>query len=124
MTYILRCEQKRYYSRLLEEHKSNMKKTWQVLNQCINKNRNKPSLPKYFTANNVEIHDKLEIATGFDNFFVNVGPNLAKNIPECTDQSYKNYLSYEANGSMFLEPTCVQEIINTIKAFQGRFLWI
>ena len=39
LTYILRCEQKRYYSNLLEEHKCNMKKAWQVLNQCINKSK-------------------------------------------------------------------------------------
>ena len=69
LTYILRCEQKRYYSRLLESHKNNMKKTWQVLNQCMNKGRKRPSFPKSFKVNNVETSSLEEIANGFNNFF-------------------------------------------------------
>ena len=30
--------------------------------------------------NDKEIHEKKEIANGFNNFFTNVGPNLAKEI--------------------------------------------
>ena len=105
---------------MLEKTKVVWKKTWQVVNQCINKNIKISSLPKCFVANNVEIHDQLEITTGFNNFFVNIGPNLAKNLPECTDKSHKEYLKYEANYYVFLEPTCVNKVINIIKTFQGK----
>ena len=69
MTYILGCEQKRYYSKLLDMHKNDMKKTWQVLNQCMDKNKSRSSLPKCFKVNNVEINDSEEIANGFNKFF-------------------------------------------------------
>ena len=120
MTYILRCEQKRYYSRLLESHKNNMKKTWQVLNQCMNKGRKRSSLPKSFKVNNVETSSLEEIANGFNNFFVNVGPSLAKNIPECSEKSFSDYLHYTSNNTMFLEPTCANEVVNTINTFQSK----
>ena len=120
LTYILRCEQKRYYSKLLAMHKNDMKKTWQVLNQCMGKNKSRSSLPKCFKVNNVEINDSEEIANGFNNFFVNVGPSLAENIPKSDEDSFKDYIQYKSGYSMFLEPTCAKEIMNIIKTFQSK----
>ena len=53
-------------------------------------------------------------------FFVNVGPSLAKNIPECSEKSFSDYLHYTSNNTMFLEPTCANEVVNTINTFQSK----
>ena len=54
------------------------------------------------------------------NFFVNVGPSLAENIPKSDEDSFKDYIQYKSGYSMFLEPTCAKEIMNIIKTFQSK----
>ena len=39
-------------------------------------------LPNFVTVKNVEIFDKKEIAETFNNYFVNIAPNLGASIPE------------------------------------------
>ena len=42
LTSILRSTEKNYYSSLLEKQKANVKETWKILNEVINKHKNKP----------------------------------------------------------------------------------
>ena len=65
---------------MLEKQKANVKETWKILNEVINKRKNKPTYQEYFIKNNKRISKKEDIANGFNNFFTNVIP-LAKNIP-------------------------------------------
>ena len=47
--------------------------------------------PKRLIVNNKDIHDNKSIAETFNNYFINVGPNLAVNIPE-TARNFESYL--------------------------------
>ena len=57
---------------------------WETLNELLNKPRKNTKLAKTFIDSNSSniIKDPDEIANKFNNFFINVGPNLAKKI-EC-----------------------------------------
>ena len=66
---------------MLEKQKSNVKETWKILTEIINKRKNKPTYPEYFIKNNNIISKKEDIANGFNNFFTNVGPQLSKKYP-------------------------------------------
>ena len=48
----------------------------------------------FITVKNKEILDKKEIAETFNNYFVNIGPNLAASIPESKTTS-QNYIHYD-----------------------------
>ena len=62
-----------------------MKGTW--------KNGTCTSFPKFFKVNGTTISDKNEIADGFNNFFLNIGPTLANNIvPPSGDESIFAYM--------------------------------
>ena len=63
-----------------ETKKNNVKGIWKFLNIVINKQFNRPTHPAYFIGNDKEICEKQDIANEFNNFFTNVGPNLAKQI--------------------------------------------
>ena len=71
LTSILRITEQNYYSSMLEEQKANVKETWTILNEVINKCKNKPTCPEYFIKNNKRISKKEDIANGFNNFFTN-----------------------------------------------------
>ena len=55
---------------------------------------NAAPLPNFITLKNREIFDKKEIAETFNNYFVNIGPNLVTSIPE-NKMTFQNYIHYD-----------------------------
>ena len=88
---------------------------WKTLNQIMNKHEKNRSLPKEFTANNSEgkISDPQTIANKFNEYFVNVGPNIAKKLQK-SDRTYNSYKdSYK--DSFSLEPITKYELETEIR---------
>ena len=74
------------------EQRYNVTKTWEVIKEVIGKTKlYNDSLPKKLTINNQEIYSKNAIAESSNDFFINVGPNLAERIPE-TGKHFRTYL--------------------------------
>ena len=72
-------------------------------------------------GNDKEICENQDIAYGFNNFFTNVGPNLAKQINVSKkDVSIFYYLGKELDKSMFLSPIDDQYIIRTVQTFKSK----
>ena len=71
-----------YYSNKLNELKGNLRLTWKLINEIINKNKSRSELPSNFLKEDNMISDPLEIANYFNGYFVNIGPNLAKKISD------------------------------------------
>ena len=108
------CE-KKYYSDLLENNKNNIKETWKILNTIINKKTKSSAYPEHFTDSNGRIiSDKKRAANEFNNFFVNVGPNLADKIRQEKNCSIFDYMGPANETCMFLDPVDEQEVLNTI----------
>ena len=59
-----------------------MRATWRVSNSVINIHQEKPIISNYFEKDNVSIHNNTKIVNSFNDFFVNLGPSLAANIPK------------------------------------------
>ena len=120
LTQILRKCEKNYYDKILDEQKHNMKGTWNILNNIIGKNKNQKSYPETFKHNNTLVTNKKDIANGFNNFFVNIGPDLAKNITAPENSDIKDYLNVNKVQSLFIQPTCEQEILDIVKRADGK----
>ena len=54
-----------------------------------------------------------KILQSFNNFFVNVGPSLANNIPRSNDV-FTRYLSDKVEDTLFLKPVTEEEIIKLV----------
>ena len=52
-----------------------MKNTWKLLNGVMNRKMKEMNSVSNFHYNDKEIYDKQEIAYGFNDFFVNIGPD-------------------------------------------------
>ena len=94
LLYMLRAAERRHYQNLLYEHKSNVKKSWQILKMVINKKKTSPVCTK-FRCNDGIINDKNEISDKFNKFFVNIGASPAAAIAP----SNKNALEYMKNDT-------------------------
>ena len=70
-------------TKLLELNKGNLKETWKLLNSIINKKKKTMQVGHEFENKGESITGDEHIANGFNDYFVNVGPSLADNIPGC-----------------------------------------
>jgi hypothetical protein len=98
-----------YYKNQFNEHKSDIRKTWSTINQVLGRERNKESLPSFFISNQNILSDTFEIAEGFNNFFSNIGPELAANIPP-SNKHFSDYLS-PAIEENFIFANVTKEIV-------------
>ncbi len=85
-------QKKLYYEACFEKYKHDMRKTWQTINEVLDKTRKRKTFPEYFKNENEEITDKLEIANRFNSFFVNIGKKLAKKIINPENCYFTDYL--------------------------------
>jgi hypothetical protein len=82
-----------YYENCFYKFKNDIKQTWSVIKDIMSKTRKTKELPKYFMLDTVCLTDAKTIADGFNNFFTNIGPELANKITPPQDKSYQTYLS-------------------------------
>ena len=117
LTTILRTAEKEHYSKLLSDAKGNIKDTWKMLNAAMNKKKSSTEFPTHFELNGTNIVNKQIIADEINNFVVNVGPNLAMNIPVVNNAAsvYYDYMGQQNLNSMFINPVNEAEVIRIIK---------
>ena len=76
----------------------------------------------HFKYNDNEIYDKQEIANGFNDFFVNIGPELANNIVSPENNDVLQYMDGRNVNSMHdvLHDVNKTEILDVIKSFDNK----
>ena len=94
---LIRISKKDYFSNYFEQHRANMKKTWEGIRNIINVTK-KASLKinKLLNQGNV-ISDDHGMANAMNNFFVNIGSTVEEKIPK-VNKSFNSYLG-DINGS-------------------------
>ena len=119
LTTLLRVAKKQYYSDLLDDHKNNLKQTWNVLNDLLGRTR-KQQVPDSFDINGTPTSDSQKIADGFNSFFTNIGPNLTNQIP-VSESNFNDFLVniQSPMNSLFMSPTDSEEIIKICATFKS-----
>ena len=83
---------KNYYSEKILSFYSDEKKTWKNMKDLIGKAKmSKSYLPQKIGVKKTNISDQEKIATEFNQSFANVGPIIAKQIPE-SENTLASYL--------------------------------
>ena len=114
LTSILRQAEKDYYSAKIIEAKDNIAKTWKIIGKMTNKNCTNKNTINKLEAGNIAITDPLAIAEKFNDFFVNIGSNLVKQIPQST-KTPNDFLMGDYCNLMFFAPTTTEEILDIIR---------
>ena len=107
-----------FYEKKFNQQKDNIKGTWKIINSLIKKNDGKQYDECVINCEGNITDDPNAIANHFNNFFVNIGPTLAKKI-EQTDTNFKTYLPQPSVNSLFLSPVSIDEIIDIVKRFKN-----
>ena len=109
---IIRYRKKQYFESLLDANKTDARETWKILNKLLNRNANSNRIPDTFLDKDKIYKDPQSIAKGFNNFFANIGPNLAAQIPDNSQVSFKAYMPSANSRSFFLDGTNQNEILS------------
>ena len=110
--------EKSYYAELLESNKSNLKKTWSILKNIVNKKRVNKMQEKFKITDNTITTDKSAIVENFNDFFVNIGHDLAKRIPD-VGIFPKKYLGDWVLQTIFLEPVTPEELSKIVQSLKN-----
>ena len=116
LNHLLRSAERKHYQDLLNEHRSNVKKSWQIIKSVINKRKHNPLCTK-FKCNDTIITDGNDIANRFNNFFVNIGASLAKKIP-VSDKRPSDFMSHDVMEMFYLTPVAEAEVDKIISDFR------
>ena len=82
-----------YYRREFEYNRSNIKRTWSTINDILCKTKHSHQGVKSIISNGRMINDTAEIVNKFNEFFINIGPNLISNVSRVTHETHHKYLT-------------------------------
>ena len=78
---LIKVVEKHHYHDLLIKYSNNMKKSWGVIKSIINKNQKTHIQGRFKIGKKLITSDNELISNKFNDFFINIGPTLAKSIP-------------------------------------------
>ena len=107
-TIIMKFKRK-YYSETLFQFQGDTKKTWRIMKEVTGKSKLFHStLPRKVFINKNVIFDEKRMTNAFNNFFINIGPKLADDIPTVT-RSFENNVQ-KTNETIKNEPITINEL--------------
>ena len=103
----------KFYHSHFAKYKNYTQKTWSLIKSIMNRTKTNADQPNTIEENDILLHDPLQIANAFNSYFVNIGPNLARQIKIPKHSNHKIYLK-EKYTNIF-EFTKVDELeVNSI----------
>ena len=113
---LLRNSKKKYHTDYFEEHKENMKKTWDGIRNLINVSKKGSTNINEIVHGNQTFTDNKAIATALNDYFVNIGPSIEEKIPK-GKSSFQSYLGDPNPVALALNPCDATEIAEIISSF-------
>ena len=113
LSKLLKNAERLHYQSLLESNKNNMKRSWSILKEVINKKRTS-CYPDQFCINNKDVRNKASISDSFNKYFANLGSSLAKDIPNNNIHPL-SFMKDRNVHTMFVQPVVEDEIVSIIK---------
>ena len=107
-----------HHRQILQEYKYDMKNTWRTLNNIIGRSNDRSTMTfSTFTMNDEKVSDPTKIVNGFCDYFTNIGPKLANQIPTSEHDSlhYLHKKRQHNPSTFFMIPTHPTEILDILK---------
>ena len=87
---LVRLSKKLYFHQELENNKSNLRKTWQILNEAISSKKS-PQKISSIKINNVLVSDPVKIANHFNSYFTSIASKISEEINPSPDEFITTY---------------------------------
>ena len=108
-----------YYFKQFDLKKENIKQTWTLIRDVIgSQNKKRENLPSFFKQNQDILNNPTDIADGFNDFFVGIGPQLAAEVGP-TNRSYQSYMK-ESDTVFSFSSISEANILGVIKKLKPK----
>ena len=114
---LIRSSKKDYYAFYFEQHKSNVKKTWEGIRNIVKVCKKRYSSPTQLFYNNKVHKSNKDMANAINDFYVNIGNVMEEKDPK-VETDFSAYLHQPNEKSIFLSPVTIDEttyLISQIK---------
>lgn len=115
----LKKAKKEYFLKQFNDHKSNIKKQWSIINQCMNKSQKSKTVPTKADINGQEINDPLTVADHLNKFFSSIGKNTADKIPPAS-KTFDEYLGNPLPHSFNFKHISSNDVNNVISSLENK----
>ena len=116
----IREAKKKYYHDTFEKYKHDVKNTWKTISDILSKSSKKSNPIKEIKLQDKIIQDKTEICNSFNNFFVNIGPDLALNIKPSKNVHFTSYLKKVVTSSFHFDLVNEDDVIKITKSLKSK----
>lgn len=99
---------------MLNKNKNKLKGVWDILNNQRKGGAKKMIYPEYFTDNQGDTYHRIKVVNSMNDFFVNVGPELARNISDQGSETMSENLMKNHPDSIFLSAVDKLEIKSVV----------
>ena len=118
LTCILRRSKKMYFCNQFDLYKKDVQNTWKVIKNVLQGNPKKSTVSKINLDGEI-IDNSQRLVNVFNDYFVDIGPNLASNIPDSSIH-YSDFLKDPNPYSIYFTPTDEVEIAGIIRELKNK----
>ena len=111
---------RKHYYHCFDKFKSDMKKTWSVINEVVNKDNSRKNFPEHFKINGLHVSNKQVIANKFNEYFIEIGPKLAETTAQVDDKSFLDYLVKPLPPTFKFKTVDVDTVIKAIDSLKPK----
>ena len=107
-----------HYKIKFDKYKNDIKGTWGVIRDILNKTHSKKDYPEQFNLNGVHESNRIIIANNFNEYFTNIGEELASKIIDPVGKSHTDYLHSPCESRLnftTVNENVVAKIIESLK---------
>ena len=109
-----------YYNKYFETNWNNIKNTWKGIKSLISLKSVASSAPTVLSRDNGNtITNPYDIANTFNNYFASIAETTQNNI-KFSHKHFSDYPKEQCDSTIFLKPTCKEEVGNIISSLNSR----
>jgi hypothetical protein len=113
LNHVMRISERNYYQDKIKEYRSNLRKSWQIINSVINRKKRNYIKNDFMKINDIRTDDPKLIADHFNKFFTEIGHNLDSKIMT-TNTNPLQFIETRQENTLYLTPCSKDEIEQVI----------
>ena len=111
---IVRKAESDYYAAAIKNHADSNRQLWKTFGKMLNKNKTNHTLIDKIISRNVVTTDQQEITEEVNDYFCNIGSELASKFKDSNNNDFKKYLGNPSQQSLFLRRVTEKEVVQEI----------
>ena len=116
----IREDKIKHYYETFEKHKHDIKNTWKTISEILCKSSKINNPIKEIRTVNLLISNMSDICNRFNNFFVNIGPNLASAISPSSNVRYTSFLKKIVHSSFHFDLINEPEVLKVVSSLKNK----